>query len=219
MVENATLANMGFSFLNKASGVVGDYMVNGTRLRMQAAARSHRNTMVRYAAAQSQNTITLNENNALAEAADADLAIQRSALEQQGSADVAAGAAGVAGNSVVAVSRNLAADAARANKARLDRLTSQMTAFGQQRKNVQMSAVYNQDVAVDPKQSPFALAAGLWGALKGSVEEYAGEGKFGEFMSQVLNRGGGATPPIVPQQRNSTLFGDHIRNGRAVIVN
>lgn len=150
-------AQMGLS----AISTFGSYKVASIQADMQQRMQQYQNTMSALSAAQSRNTITSNEVSVRDASVRVAEQIQQQALTQEGSAAVAAGAAGVAGSSTAAVMRDLKGSAARANKSRTDQLQAQYRAFGQERRNVNLAQVYNKDVSVIPKPSSASMLLGL----------------------------------------------------------
>lgn len=143
----------------------GQYQVASIQADMQEKMQEYQNTMSALSAAQSKNTITSNEVSVQDASIRAAEALQQQALKQEGSAEVAAGAAGVTGSSTAAVMRDLKSSAARANKSRTDQLQAQYRAFGQERKNVNLAQIYNKDVSVIPRPSAASALLGIGTSL------------------------------------------------------
>ena len=119
----------------------GSFMQAKMAADMAEATRKYQNAMSALSAAQAQNTVTGNEINVRDASIREAEAIQIAALEQEGAAKVAAGAAGVGGGSTSAVMRDLKRSAASANYARTSNLKSQYRAFGQERKNIELAKI------------------------------------------------------------------------------
>ena len=151
------LGQMGLSLVD---GVAG-FAQSRIQSDLHSAYQKYRNAISAINATQQQNTITLNSiavrDASIAEAEDIEIA----SLRDRGTAEVAAAAAGVKGNSVDLAMRELAGDAARANKNRLDNLNSQFAAFAQERKNVNVARVMNQDISIIPKASVSTALLGV----------------------------------------------------------
>lgn len=150
-------AQMGLSI---AQGI-GSYASANIKARMQESIQDYRNTMSALSAAEAQNTVTHNEI-AVLDAADQQREQQQIiALKQEGAADVASAAAGVSGTTSDLIMKDLKASAARANKARLDQVEAQFIAYGQERKNIELSNIYNKDISVIPKPSAASALLGI----------------------------------------------------------
>lgn len=128
---------------------------------LETAYKKYRNVMSALSAAQEQNNVVLN-SIAIRDASIAEQEqIEIAAIREQGSAQVSAAAAGVKGNSVDLTMRSLAADAARANKTRLDNLNNQFTALNGEKRNIQVAAVMNKDISVIPRASVATTLLGM----------------------------------------------------------
>lgn len=150
-------AQMGLSLVQDI-GAFGEASIDA---KMARSRQAYQNTMSALSAANAYNTVTFNENQALKQSDITRQAQQIAALEQEGKADVASGAAGVSGNTSDLIVRDLEASAARANKVRLDQLSGQMIAYGQERKNIELSKIYNKDISVIPKPSAASAMLGI----------------------------------------------------------
>jgi len=151
------MAQMGLSLVQGW----GQYQTASIQARMQQDVQDYKNTMSALSAAQSKNTITSNEISVRDASIRASDALQQQSLKQQGAAAVSAGAAGVSGNTTDLVMRDLVSSAAQANKSRLNELSAQYRAFGQERKNVNLGQIYNKDVSVIPKPSAASALLGI----------------------------------------------------------
>lgn len=161
MANMLMLGQMGLSLVGSAT----QFASQSIATKMQSAYQDYRNTMSALNAAQTKNAITLNEiavrDASISEAAD----IETQSLRDKGAAEVAAASAGVKGNSVNLVMRELAGSAARANKNRIDNLTAQYTAQNQERRNVEVGQVMGKDVSVIPKVSAATALIGAGTSL------------------------------------------------------
>ena len=143
----------------------GQYRIASIQAEMQQNLQDYQNTMSALSAAQSHNILTGNEVSVRDAGVRAAEALQQRALKQEGSAQVAAGAAGVTGSTTEVVMRDLRSSAARANKSRTDQLQAQYRAFGQERRNVNLAQIYNKDVSVIPKPSAASALLGIGTSL------------------------------------------------------
>lgn len=150
-------AQMGLSAI---SGVT-DFAVAREQAKMDAVIQSYNNTISAISAAQSQNTVTRNEIQAVDASIRQGLDIQKSLLRAEGAARVATGAAGVKGGSVDSVMRGLRSSASQAQFARTEQTRLQMEAFGQERRNIGIAKALNKDVSVLPKPSATTALLGL----------------------------------------------------------
>ena len=138
----------------------GAFSAARSQTKMQRNYQEFRNRLSELSSAQSLNNVTQNEIAARDASILSGEALQIQALVERGKANVAAGAAGVTGNSVSLVMRDLKQSAVRANKSRLDGLMDQYRAAGSQRRQINVGRVLDQDTSHIPKPS---TAAGLLG--------------------------------------------------------
>lgn len=115
--------------------------------KLQAAMQKYQNTMSALSTGQSLNNITRNAVAVRDNRVFADLSIQTSAMEEQAAFKVEAAAAGVIGNSVAVGLRARQADAARAQTSLARKFNSELLAVEDQKKQVRLSEVYNQDIS------------------------------------------------------------------------
>lgn len=150
-------AQMGLTAVN----TIGAGIRAGIQADMERDMQRYQNTMAALSAAQSKNAINSNQ----IQVRDASLrvaeTIQQEAMAQEGSAAVAAGAAGVRGSSTAAVMRDLQAGELKAQKSRMDQLQAQYRSFGQDRRNVDLAVTYNKDVSIIPRPSTASMMLGL----------------------------------------------------------
>lgn len=165
MANTLMLSQMGLSLV----GAWGQYQSASISAGLQTKIQEYRNTMTALKSAQASNAITSNEIRTRDDAILLDTDIQKQAIEDQGAAAVAAGAAGVDGNSVEMVARNLKASAATASY-RVQREEKQRQAgFRSQRTTLAINAAMNKDVTVIPKPS---IGSMLLGATTNLLDIY-----------------------------------------------
>lgn len=158
---NLMYAQMGLSALEGLAGYASAKIQASTA----EAVKGYQNTMSALSAAQSLNTINLNEIAQRDASVRASEQLQIAAMQQEGSNAVSAAAAGVAGNTVDTVARQLRSSAARANHARLVTLRDQYRVAGQERRNTLIAKEYNKDVSVIPKPSPVSAILGVGASM------------------------------------------------------
>lgn len=150
-------AQMGISAISSLS----NFAVARQQAKMDEAIQAYNNTISALSAAQSRNTVTHNELQARDASVRQGLEIQQSLLRAEGSARVAAGAAGVTGGSVRSVMQGLRSSAAQAQYARTEQTRKQMQAFGQERRNIGIAQALHKDVSVIPKADATSALLGL----------------------------------------------------------
>lgn len=150
-------AQMGISI---ASGL-SDFAIGSENAKLQRSIQAYNNTISALSAAQANNATTVSEIEAQDAATRMDAEIQRQAIIAEGEASVAAGAAGVAGNSVHGVMRGLRSSAARAQYARKENLKGQFRSFGQERRNTAVAKALNKDISVIPNPSGASALLGI----------------------------------------------------------
>ena len=198
-----TFAQMGLSI---AQGV-GNFASASIEARMRRSTQAFRNTMAALSAAQSQNAITVNEIGVLDGADQLREQQQIAAVQQEGAAAVASAAAGVSGTTTELVVKDLKASAARANKARLDNVENQFLSFGQERKNIELSRIYNRDISVIPKPSAASAALGIGTNLLGVYDSNQTPGNtIASRLSGTLNKSNSRLLPSRPFKGTSALI-------------
>jgi len=158
-------AQMGLQALN----TFGAFQSAKVQADINETLQDYNNTMQALSTARQLNTINSNQigvRDAAARTAQ-DLMVQ--SLEQEANAEVAAASAGVAGASVKSTMRDLRGSAARARHARAATLAGQYRAFGQERSNVELAAIYRKDVSVIPQPSKASLMLGI---ASGALDVY-----------------------------------------------
>ena len=143
-----------------AASTLGDFATTSIQAKMQEAQRAFQNHMSDLSAARSKNAITTNEVRTQDAAVRADVQIQKIALSDQANAEVAAAAAGTAGNSVDMVMSDLRASAGGASYANRRNANQQMIEMGAQRQSVAIAQVTNKNIQIIPKPSIGSLLLG-----------------------------------------------------------
>lgn len=146
---NLMYAQMGLSVVQSFASTA----VARQQEKMAQAVQDYNNTMSALAAAQSNNTTTLNEISVQDASVRDDIAIQQEAMIAVGDAEVAAGAAGVGGGAIDSVMFGLRSSAAKAQYGRQQSLKNQFMQFGQERTNTELAKVTNKDVTILPRTS------------------------------------------------------------------
>ena len=175
------LSQMGLSLV----GSWGDYATAGIQADLQERIQAYSNTMNRLSAARAENAVTVNQARAQDAAVQADLLIQRQAMTDQAQAEVEAAAAGVTGNSVKMVMRDLRASAGRASFAQERQANQQQAEFREQKTSIAISAITNTDVQVIPKPSLGTMLLGAGTNLLDIYDRHQPEG------SRLLGPNGG----------------------------
>lgn len=163
-------SGMVLSGLNSAFGAASSFYIQKQQAKMQESAREHANVMRGLAAGQEQNAVS-RQSTALRDAT------QRVALEQEiaslqdkGSAEVAAAAAGVAGGSVDQVMRNIKRQALVAQANRKLSYNNQAAALDQERVNIELRRITGEDISVIQKPSAATALLGLGTSLVQSYD-------------------------------------------------
>lgn len=157
---NLMYADMGLTVLDS----VAAYSSSKEQYKLEKSVQNYKNKMTALATAWALGTSTYNE----ARFTEADTLLQVD-IQVQGMRDVAAfdveaAAAGVIGNSVAAGRSDLLATEMRAQTSRARGARQQRIAFAQERKNLRIDSVFNEDVSTIRK--PSALGAVLGTAAK-----------------------------------------------------
>lgn len=154
-------AQMGMALVDSWS----QYQTARIQAGLQSKIQDYRNTMSRLSAARATNAVTINSVRVRDASVQADQIIQRTALQDQARAEVDAAAAGVAGNSVEAVMKDLRASAGRASYAQRRQAHQQQAELLEQKTSIAIAAVTNQDIQVVPKPSVGSLLLGAGTSL------------------------------------------------------
>lgn len=142
-------AKIGIGFVQ--SGL--QYLSAQKEASARKAMQKYTNRMVDLSNAASQNTITENEIQDRQSLADQAFLNKRAALEQAGTTEVAAAAAGVEGNSVNSAMFDVTRQAAMVEGRRQLEYASHMLAFDTQRTNTDNAAVMQKDNSILPSPS------------------------------------------------------------------
>lgn len=164
---------------------LGQYQSASIQAKLQQRIIDYRNTMSRISAARSLNAVTVNEARTRDTAVQSDVMIQQQAIQDQSRQVVDAAAAGVAGNSVDMIAKDLRASAGMAGFAQKRKLHQQMAEMGAQRQSIAIGAITNEDVQVVPKPSIGAMLLGAGANLLDIYDSHQPEG------SRLLGYNGG----------------------------
>lgn len=179
MTINPMYARMGLSIAEGATG----FLNQGIAASLQASLQKYRNQMLQISAAMANNAVTHNEISTRDASTRLNFAIQQQAAADQGSAEVAAAAAGVQGGSVDATMRGLRRSAANAQAARQMRAKAEAQAHHQERKNNNISAIFGRDTTPIDRPSLLSSAVGLGTTLLDNYDDYQPEGdKLGDQL-------------------------------------
>lgn len=151
-----------------SSGIT-DFIVGGIQADMQEAQQAHNNAMRRLSSAQQQNSMTLQEAQLQDKAARLGESLQIASMQDRGSAEVNAAAAGVAGGSVQMALLGLKRSAIQAQDARMRNLNSEMQAAQEQRNNIKLAGIVGEDISIIQRPS---IGAALLGIGVGVLDVY-----------------------------------------------
>lgn len=165
-------SQMGMSLV----GGWGQYATASIQANLQTKIQDYRNTMSRLSSARAENAITVNEVRVRDASMQADDLIQRTAMKDQARAEVDAAAAGVSGNSVEMIARDLKASAGRASYAQRRQANQQLAELDEQRTSTAIAGITNQDVQVIPKPSVGSLLLGAGTNLLNIYDSHQPEG-------------------------------------------
>jgi len=165
-------AQMGLSLVSSW----GQWKTASIQADLQSTIQDYRNTMSRLSAARAQNANTVNEVRTKDASIEADSLIQRTAMKDQARLEVEAAAAGVAGNSVEMVARDLKASAGRASYAQRRQTHQQLAEISSNRTSIAIAAITNEDVQVIPKPSVGSMLLGAGPNLLNIYDSHQPEG-------------------------------------------
>ncbi len=180
MADFGMLASMGTSVI----GEMTDHSIRKTQYSMEVDARSYREEMAAISKSMQYNNLTVAEAQLSDNARRATFALQQDKMADAASATVSAAAAGVAGGSVQATMRGLERSALNANAARTKNYQSALRSADNDRKNISMQAIFNEDV--NPIAIPSASDA-LLGMTKSVVEIWDDNQPEGHKTSDTFN--------------------------------
>ncbi len=150
-------ADMGLSVM---SGLV-NFAVQGEQAKIQKRLQEYQNTMSALSAGMAQNNIQRNAVQVRDNNVFADISVQSASLQEEAALAVEAAAAGVMGNSVAVGLRQRKADAARAQTSRKRQFDAERMQIEDQKKQVKMSAIYNENISPISKPSLGASLLGI----------------------------------------------------------
>lgn len=150
-------AQMGLSI---AQGV-GDFIASSAEADVSLAVQKYRNTIAALQAARQSNAVELNAVRHIGAEADQQLLIEKTSIRDKGAVAVQAAAAGVEGNSVDAVMRDLTASAI--NSSYKVKKASQQTQreFAENKRSISISKLLGEDRSVIPQPSPAMAVLGV----------------------------------------------------------
>jgi len=151
------LAQMGMSL----TSAWGQFQTASIQADLQEKLQEYRNSMSRLSSAMQTNAVTVNAVRSRDAAVRADFSIQQQAMRDQARAEVEAAAAGVKGNTVDAIAKDLKASAGSASYAQKRMLHQKMQGFNDQKTSIAVAGIADQDVQVIPKPS---IGSALLGA-------------------------------------------------------
>lgn len=150
------MAQMGLAGI----GMVTDYMAAKDEADLSRKMQKYRNAVNQLNARRQTSAVNVNESRMRSAGAQSEDLIRRTSIVDQGRAAVAAAAAGVKGNSVDMVSREMQGSADRASFAARRQLNQQMADSKQQKASIAIGALMNEDIQVIPKPSMGAMLLG-----------------------------------------------------------
>ena len=134
-----------------------DFLVGKQQNKLDKEMQRHRNDVTAISSNLQRNAVTLQEIDVRSANRRNDQMIQTSAMQDQASAEVSAAAAGVTGGSVQAVMRGLKRSELNAQSARIDSTANAYQTLGQQRRNINVSQIFQTENTVLPGPSVAAL--------------------------------------------------------------
>lgn len=171
-MNSLMMAQMGLG----AMGQLSDFMEARNTAKMEKRMQQFRNFATKLNAARQMNAISTNEVRIRDSAMQAQELIQKTSIVDQGRAAVAAAAAGVSGNSVKMVERDLKGSAARASYSQRRQTNQQLSDLSEARTSVAIGAIIGQDMQVIPKPSASALLLGVGAQTLSIYESHQPEG-------------------------------------------
>ena len=169
----------------QAVGAYSDYSIAKTQSKMEQNTKSYRAEMAAISEALQYNDMSVAEAQLSDQARRATIALEKDEMRDKGAAEVAAAAAGVAGGSVDNTMRSLKRSSLNANAARTKNYESALANANNQRKSIEMQAIFNEDIS--PISIPSAGTA-LLGLSKGLIETYDDNQPKGYKTSDSMSR-------------------------------
>ncbi len=182
MTMNPIYAQMG---LDVGTGVTS-FINQGIASSLAAKLQKYRNRMLEVSAAMNRRVITLNEVATRDASIRMSWELQRTAAQDQGSAEVSAAAAGVQGNNVDATMRGLRSSALGAQAARKSRFRAEMRAHHNERVNLNVGTIMGKDIQVQSRPSMLSAAIGLGATLMDTYDADQPDGdKLGDSFEKT----------------------------------
>lgn len=150
-------AQMGLSLVNTAASFASSSIEAGLSDTMQ----KYRNTVAALQAARQQNAVEINAIRERRAEANNLLLIEKTSIRDQGIAEVQAAAAGVEGNSVDAVMRDLKASAINASYEVKKQSQEAQREFAEQKRTININRIVGESREVIPRPSPAMAVLGL----------------------------------------------------------
>ena len=150
------MAQMGLAGI----GMATDYMAARDEAAMARKMQKYQNTVNQMNARRQTSAVNVNESRMRSAGAQAEDMIRRTSIVDQGRAAVAAASAGVKGNSVDMVNREMQGSADRASFAARRQLNQQLSDSAEMKKSIAIGAVVNEDIQIIPKPSMGAMLLG-----------------------------------------------------------
>ena len=173
MGSNIMYARMGLAIGQS----VGSFFSAGREADLKRKVQDFRNFVTDLQAARAQNTVTLNQARVQDTGTQADLLIQRRAIQQEAQQEVSAAAAGITGNTVELIARDLNASEGRARFSQSQEVFQKQSQLGAQKKSIGINATLNRDIQVIPKPSFGAALLGLGSQLVSIYDQSQPEGQ------------------------------------------
>lgn len=146
--------------LQIAQGISG-FMIGSINAKLAATLQKYQNQIIKVQEAMNAQRLTMNEINTQDASTRLNFAIQMQASSDQGSAEVAAAAAGVQGANVNSTMRGLRRSAAFAQAARKESTRQEMQSIAEQRRQNALSSIMAQDITVHQGPSILSAAVGV----------------------------------------------------------
>ena len=144
-----------------AIGGVTNYLVQGVQARMNESAQEFSNTMRKISSAQQLNAAARSTAQIQDKAVRLGQSMSEKSMQDIGSAEVNAAAAGVEGGSVDRALLGLRRSALGAQDARLRNRDSALLGVEQQKKGIRLAGIFGEDISVIPRPNPASALLGL----------------------------------------------------------
>ena len=166
-------AQMGMQVISALNGI----RQQKHEVRMEEISRKYRETMTAISASQQYNTMTDNEIAMRDAAVRTSVALNVQSLQDRGSAEVDAAAAGVKGGSVQATMRGLMRSRLQARQALRMKVAAQAKSASNDRRNLAFSVVMNKDISPLPRVSTSSALLGLGASIIDTYDSNQPEGQ------------------------------------------